>query len=98
MPNLYRAILKPIFDFLIALILFSMLFIPALYFSIRIFLQDYANPFYIPQRVGKNRKNYSMIKFRSMIANADSNKVDSTSSSDERITSLGHFIRRFKVF
>lgn len=97
MPNLYRAILKPIFDFLIALILFSMLFIPALYFSIRIFLQDYANPFYIPQRVGKNRKNYSMIKFRSMIANADSNKVDSTSSSDERITSLGHFIRRFKI-
>ena len=97
MPNLYRAIFKPIFDFAIALILFSILLIPALYFSIRIFLQDFSNPFYVPQRVGKNKKNYNMIKFRSMIVNADSNKVDSTSSSDERITSLGHFIRRFKI-
>ncbi len=97
MLNLYKVIVKPTLDFLIALILFSILFLPALYFSLRIFLQDFGNPFYVPQRVGKNRKNYSMIKFRSMIVNADSNKVDSTSSSDERITSLGHFIRKFKI-
>ena len=97
MRILYRLIVKPIFDFLVALILFSILFLPALYFSVRIFLQDFSNPFYVPKRVGKNRKNYSMIKFRSMIVNADSNKVDSTSSSDERITNLGHFIRRFKI-
>ena len=97
MRSLYKLIFKPIFDFLVALILFSILFLPALYFSARIFLQDFSNPFYVPKRVGKNRKNYSMIKFRSMIVNADSNKVDSTSSSDERITNLGHFIRRFKI-
>ena len=97
MRILYRLIVKPIFDFLVALILFSILFLPALYFSVRIFLQDFSNPFYVPKRVGKNRKNYSMIKFRSMIVNADANKVDSTSSSDERITNLGHFIRRFKI-
>jgi len=97
MLSLYKLIVKPIFDFLVALILFSILFLPALYFSVRIFLQDFSNPFYIPKRVGKNRKNYSMIKFRSMVVNADSNKVDSTSSSDERITSLGHFIRKFKI-
>lgn len=97
MQKIYQLIIKPILDFFIALLLFSILFFPALYFSIRIFLQDYANPFYVPKRVGKNGKNYSMIKFRSMIINADSNKVDSTSSSDERITNLGHFIRRFKI-
>jgi len=97
MLNLYRAILKPAFDFLVALTLFSILFIPALYFTVRIFLQDFSNPFYIPQRVGKNKKNYSMIKFRSMIINADISQVDSTSSSDKRITNLGHFIRRFKI-
>ena len=97
MRSLYKLIFKPIFDFLVALILFSILFLPALYFSVRIFLQDFSNPFYIPKRVGKNRKNYSMIKFRSMIVNADANKVDSTSSSDERITNLGHFIRRLKI-
>lgn len=97
MPNLYRVILKPTFDFLVALILFAILFIPAFYFAVRIFLQDFSNPFYIPKRVGRNKKNYNMIKFRSMIVNADSNKVDSTSSSDPRITNLGNFIRRFKI-
>ncbi len=97
MPNLYRTILKPIFDFVVALILFVILFIPALYFALRIFLQDFSNPFYIPKRVGKNKKNYNMIKFRSMIVDADSSKVDSTSSKDPRITNLGNFIRRFKI-
>ena len=97
MPNLYRLIIKPIFDFLIALILFAILFIPAFYFAIRIFLQDFSNPFYVPIRVGKNKKNYKMIKFRSMIVNADSSKVDSTSSNDPRITNLGNFIRRYKI-
>jgi len=97
MQNLYRIILKPTFDFLVALILFVILFIPALYFALRIFLQDFSNPFYTPKRVGKNNKNYNMIKFRSMIVNADANKVDSTSSNDPRITKLGNFIRRFKI-
>ena len=97
MPNLYRTILKPTFDFLVAFVLFSILFIPALYFAVRIFLQDFSNPFYIPKRVGKNKKNYNMIKFRSMIVNADNSKVDSTSSNDPRITNLGNFIRRYKI-
>tara|TARA_B100001175_G_scaffold76821_1_gene64195 strand:+ start:20679 stop:21434 length:756 start_codon:yes stop_codon:yes gene_type:complete len=97
MPSLYKAILKPIFDFIVALILLCILFVPAFYFAIRIFLQDFSNPFYIPKRVGKNKKNYNMIKFRSMIVNADSSKVDSTSSNDSRITNLGNFIRRYKI-
>ena len=97
MPNLYRTILKPVFDFLLALVLFSILFIPAFYFAVRIFLQDFSNPFYTPKRVGKNKKNYNMVKFRSMIVNADSSNVDSTSSKDPRITNLGNFIRRYKI-
>lgn len=97
MPNLYRLITKPIFDFIVALILLLILLIPAFYFAIRIFLQDFSNPFYVPIRVGKNKKNYKMFKFRSMIVNADSNKVDSTSSNDPRITDLGNFIRKYKI-
>ena len=38
-----------------------------------------------------------MIKFRSMIVNADKNQVDSTSSNDPRITNLGNFIRKYKI-
>ena len=32
-----------------------------------------------------------------MIINADSTGVDSTSSNDNRITSVGKFIRKFKI-
>jgi len=38
-----------------------------------------------------------MVKLRSMINNADKSGVDSTSSSDMRITKVGHLIRRFKL-
>ena len=89
--------IKRIFDFLFSLffiIFFSPLFILV---SLLIFFQDWHSPFYIAPRVAKNDKTFKMIKFRSMVINADKNKVDSTSVSDERITRLGHFIRRFKI-
>ena len=38
-----------------------------------------------------------MVKLRSMIINADSSGVDSTSSEDNRITAIGHFIRKYKL-
>lgn len=38
-----------------------------------------------------------MVKLRSMIINADKSGVDSTSASDNRITSLGRFIRKYKL-
>ncbi len=38
-----------------------------------------------------------MIKLRSMIVNADKNGVDSTSSNDNRITSIGKIIRKYKI-
>ena len=39
--------------------------------SILVWLQDFKMPFYIPYRVGKNQKQFKMIKLRSMIINAD---------------------------
>ena len=38
-----------------------------------------------------------MVKLRSMIVNADSSGVDSTSANDERITKIGYVIRKFKL-
>ena len=47
--------------------------------------------------VGKNNKQFKMIKLRSMVVDADSSGVDSTSSNDNRITKIGHIIRKFKL-
>jgi len=62
-----------------------------------IWLQDRYSPLYIAPRVGKNEREFRMVKLRSMIINASSSSVDSTSSSDSRITPVGAFVRRFKL-
>ena len=62
-----------------------------------VWVQDLKSPFYIPVRVGKNNKQFKMIKLRSMVVDADSSGVDSTSSNDNRITKIGHIIRKFKL-
>jgi len=89
--------IKRLFDLIVALILiilFSPLFI---LFYLLIWKQDWHSPLYIAPRVGKNEKIFKMIKFRSMIVDADKSGVDSTSSNDSRITPLGSFIRRYKI-
>lgn len=89
--------MKRIFDFTCAffgLILASPILIPVMFL---VWIQDWHSPFYIAPRVGKNEKIFKMLKLRSMIINADKSGVDSTSSSDKRITKVGKFIRRYKL-
>ena len=89
--------MKRIFDFFLSffglIILSPIIFI----FFILIFLQDFNYPFYIASRVGKNGIPFNMIKFRSMIVNANASGVDSTASDDKRITTIGRIVRKFKI-
>ena len=59
--------------------------------------QDYHSPFYIAIRTGKDDLQFKMVKLRSMVVNADKSGVDSTSNTDNRITKVGHLIRKFKL-
>lgn len=89
--------MKRILDFvlsLIGLIISSPLLVPII---IIVWMQDWHSPFYIAPRVGKKEKLFKMVKLRSMIINAHKSGVDSTSSNDRRITSVGRFIRRYKL-
>lgn len=92
-----RLVSKTLFDLFLSSILF-ILFLPLLIiFPFLIWYQDRSNPFYIANRVGKNGRLFKMIKFRTMIFNADKTGIDSTAINDNRITKLGHFIRRYKI-
>jgi len=62
-----------------------------------VWFEDKKSPFFIAKRVGKNGKLFKMIKIRSMIVNAHKTGVDSTSETDYRITSIGKFIRKYKI-
>ncbi len=89
--------MKRLLDFSVAFV-GLLLLLPLLgVLALAIWLQDYHSPFYIAPRMGRGEKPFRMVKFRSMVIRADKTGVDSTAGDDPRITSLGRFIRRFKL-
>jgi len=62
-----------------------------------IYLYDFHSPLYIAARVGLDGRPFRMVKFRSMVVNADRSGVTSTSSTDSRVTPVGRFVRKFKL-
>ena len=89
--------MKRFLDILISGFLLIVLSPIIILFSILVFLQDFKSPFYLGTRVGRDFKNFKMIKLRSMVVNADASGVNSTSSDDLRITPLGTVIRKIKL-
>lgn len=79
---------------LLGLILASPILVPVMFLVWR---QDKHSPFYVAERVGKDFKLFKMVKLRSMVKDADSTGVDSTSVNDMRITPVGQFIRKYKL-
>ena len=88
---------KCIFDIVLSLVLIFFLFPILIIFSFLIWKQDFRTPFYVAPRVGKDGNIFKMIKFRSMIVNADKSNVDSTAGNDLRITPIGRFVRSHKI-
>lgn len=62
-----------------------------------VWLQDFKSPFYISLRVGQNGQEFKMVKLRSMKVHLANSAPLSTKSDDDRITPIGHIIRRFKL-
>ena len=52
---------------------------------------------YSGARVGKEGVPFRMLKFRTMVVNADRIGGSSTADDDARLTSAGRFLRRFKL-
>ena len=53
--------------------------------------------FYRATRVGRGERLFAMLKFRTMVVDADAIGGESTASGDPRITPLGAALRRFKL-
>lgn len=89
--------IKSIFDKLFSGIILVFFFPVLLIIILIVFLTDFSNPFYISKRVGINFKIFKLYKIRSMVIDAEKSGITSTSANDNRITSIGKFIRKYKI-
>ncbi|CAK4070532.1 sugar transferase [Vibrio sp. 16] len=81
-------------DFLAAL--FGLLFLwPVLLIVSIVGLFDTGSPIFVQERVGRNKKPFKLIKFRTM--SVDTQSVASHLASNASITKLGVFLRKTKI-
>lgn len=88
---------RRIFDFVLAALGLIALAPALLIVIVLVWSQDWRSPFYIADRAGLGGRSFRMVKIRSMVTNADRSGVQSTSANDNRITKIGHFVRRWKI-
>ncbi|OGF21714.1 hypothetical protein A2Y83_03260 [Candidatus Falkowbacteria bacterium RBG_13_39_14] len=90
-------VLKRIFDISAAIILgvISVPFIPFIALAIK--TSDNGPVFFKQIRTGKNGKNFLVVKFRSMIPDAEKDGAQWSKENDPRITTIGKFLRKARL-
>lgn len=65
--------------------------------ALRIRLESEGPVFYLGERIGRFGKPFKMLKFRTMVLNADKIGGPSTAGDDRRITRCGRVLRKYKL-
>lgn len=76
-------------------LLICCMLIPVVYF-----INKFANKgplFYKQERVGKNERLFEIVKFRSMVVNAEKNGAQFAQQNDTRITAFGKILRKTRI-
>lgn len=87
-------LLKRVFDVIVSGIALAVLSPLLALIAVAIRLDSPGRVFYHQERVGKGERPFRMIKFRSMVADADRVGSYQTAFGDPRITRVGHFLRK----
>jgi len=99
--NPLRRSLKRFFDLAISVFLLTLMSPVFLCVILSIWIEDgFGTPIlYRQNRVGRNHKNFALLKFRSMVVDAerDTGALWASGNDDVRVTRTGWFIRRFRI-
>ena len=87
---------KRVFDIIISIILLIISF-PFMIFTFILVKKDGGPAFFKQKRIGMNGKEFEIIKFRSMKVHDPSKFSKYASEDDDRITKVGHFIRKTRL-
>jgi exopolysaccharide biosynthesis polyprenyl glycosylphosphotransferase len=88
---------KRVFDVVLASIILLFTLPLWLLIALAIKIEDGGPIFYLQERVGKNKKIFRLIKFRSMIKEAEKEGPKWAEIEDQRVTKVGKFLRRFHL-
>ena len=95
--SVYNRIFKRCLDFTIALVAIIVLFPIILIFSLAVLIDDGFPIFYTPLRGGYNGRPFKIIKYRTMVRDADKIGGGTTALNDPRITKVGSILRKVKA-
>lgn len=85
--------LKRIFDLILSFVLLILTSPLWLLIALLIKLEDKGSIFYKQKRIGRDKKEFYLIKFRSMRKNAENGKAIWAKKNDKRITKVGKILR-----
>ena len=92
---MYKGIVKPFFDFLIALISLVIISPLLIIVTLLLVLKNNGKPFFFQLRPGKHGKNFKIVKFKTMTDARNSS--GELLSDEERLTSVGKFVRKTSI-
>lgn len=95
--NIIYFAIKRFFDVVLSLAGLIIAFPFLLLLGIAIKLESKGPVIYRQERVGKDYKIFTIYKIRSMFVNAESDGIKWAKKNDERVTSIGRFIRRTRI-
>ena len=94
---MYKKCFKRIIDVFISLIGLLVLIVPMLVIALIIVIDSDGGALLKQKRLGRNQKNFTIYKFRTMVPNAYSMGGSNTYSDDPRITRVGRFLRKTSI-
>ena len=89
--------LKRIIDIIIALLLGAMTLILTPLIALLIKMDDFGPIFYRQKRVGQDSRIFEVIKFRTMVPDAEKDGAQWAHEKDKRITRIGSFLRKTRL-
>ncbi|CAI8712247.1 UDP-phosphate N-acetylgalactosaminyl-1-phosphate transferase [Bacillus pseudomycoides] len=90
-------LVKRLIDFVFSLFMLLLLSPILVLFCILIPIESTGSPFFYQRRLGKNGKDFKLIKLRSMFLDAEKNGPQWASKEDPRVTRVGTFIRKTRI-
>lgn len=87
----YRNVIKPLLDFIVALVTFVLLFPIFLIITLLLLLVNNGQPFFFQKRPGKHEKIFTIVKFKTM--NDKKGENGDLLPDEVRLTRVGRFVR-----